>query len=245
MAGAWQALAQASAAIIVADAALYCKKTALLEQELAPLRDKLAAAGLPTLVALNKIDQVREKGRLLPLMSAFAAMWPQAEIFPLSARTGQGVEELLARVAALMPEGEAAFPEDQLSTAPLRFMAAEIVREKLFLTLREELPYQTAVVVETWEEEPPAGPSQKGLARVSCVIYVGAPTHKAMVIGRGGENLKRMGREARLEIEELTGMKVFLELWVKVRENWTEDRHFLHELGFGRGEPGSFGGEIS
>jgi GTP-binding protein Era len=118
------------------------------------------------------------------------------------------------------------FPEDQVSTVPLRFMAAEIVREKLFLSLRQELPYQTAVEIEQWVEEPE-------IVRIAAVIYVGRASHKSMVIGKGGALLKQIGQAARLEIEELIEKKVFLELWVKVKEGWTEDQGFLRGLGLG------------
>ena len=120
------------------------------------------------------------------------------------------------------------FPEDQISTAPVRFMAAEIIREKLFFSLRQELPYSTAVEIEAWDET-----SRPGMALVNAVIYTAQKNHKGMIIGKQGANLKKIGTEARLEISELLGCKVHLELWVKVRSGWTEDPGFLRAMGLG------------
>ncbi|MDE7064103.1 MAG: KH domain-containing protein, partial [Desulfovibrionaceae bacterium] len=115
---------------------------------------------------------------------------------------------------------------DQLSTAPVRFMAAEIIREKLFLHLKQEVPYSVAVDIESWEED-----EERGQTIIHAAIYVARPSHKAMVIGKGGASIKEIGIQARKEIRELLGGKVHLELWVKVRENWTEDLNFLREMG--------------
>ena len=125
-----------------------------------------------------------------------------------------------------LPEAPAEFPEDQISTAPLRFMAAEIIREKLFLHLRQEVPYTVAVDVENWEED-----QERGQTLIQATIYVARPMHKAMVIGRAGAGIKEIGTEARKDIVELLGGKVHLDLWVKVREHWTEDVAFLRDMG--------------
>lgn len=223
---AWDALAQADALVAVLDASLYAKKSGLFDKEIAPLAEPLASSGRPLLVAANKIDLVGDKRRLLSVLAASAEVWPGAEIFPVSAATGDGVPALCARILELLPEGPAMFPEDQLSTVPLRFLVSEIVREKLFLSLSQELPYQTAVEIERWEEE-------GGLLRVNALIWTARDNHKGIIIGKRGERLKQIGTDARLEIEELTGMKVHLEVWVKVREGWTEDPGFLQGLGFG------------
>jgi len=160
------------------------------------------------------------------VMQALGALWPQAEVFPVSAASGQGVPELLDAVRAVLPEGKAMFPEDQLSTLPLRFLAAEAIREQLFLALRQELPYSVAVEIEQWEEI-------DGLTRIGGLIWVGRDSHKAMVIGKGGQTLKAVGQAARQELKILVGGKVHLELWAKVRRDWTEDPHFLRGLGLG------------
>lgn len=229
---AWGALHAADAVALVLDAQLYTGKPQLLEREVRPLSDPVARVGRPTFIALNKTDAVRPKQKLLPLLARLGQAFPGAEIFPLSAATGEGVEELLAALVKILPEGPAQYPEDQLSTASLRFLAAEIIREKLFLELEQELPYSTLVEIEQWEEpEPVAG--KVAAARINACIHVSRPTHKGMVIGKGGQMLKKIGSAARLELEVLLERPVLLELWVKVRQDWTEDPAFLREMGLG------------
>jgi GTP-binding protein Era len=224
---AWQAVERADAVVVLVDADLYARKPALLDKELAPLAEGVRRLAQPVLVAVNKTDLVRDKAALLPVMRALGELWPQAELFPVSAATGQGVAELLDAVRPALPEGEALFPEDQLSTLSLRFLAAEAIREQLFLALRQELPYSVAVEIEQWEED------EDGLTRIGGLIWVGRDSHKAMVIGKGGQTLKAVGQAARQELKALVGGKVHLELWVKVRRDWTEDPHFLRGLGLG------------
>lgn len=225
---AWQAVAQASAILVFLDAAAYAGRLDRFDREISPLTKGLQNTGLPLLVAVNKVDKVKHKPDLLGLLARIAEVWPGAEIFPISALTGDGVPELLTHVLGALPEGQAMFPEDQVSTVPMRFMAAEIVREKLFLALRQELPYSTAVEIEQWEED-----HERNLTRIGAVIYTAKPGHKAMIIGKGGSQLKQIGQDARIEIEELLEGKVFLEMWVKVKEGWTEDPGFLRSLGLG------------
>ncbi len=225
---AWQAMDGADALVILLDADVYARKPELMEKDIKPLVSPIKAEKRPVIVALNKVDLLGDKSLLLPLVQSLVAMWPGVEVFPVSALTRQGLPQLLARLKETLPEAPAQFPEDQLSTLSLRFMAAEIVREKLFLSLRQELPYFTAVDIENWQEEP-----ERELTLINAVIYVGRDTHKGMVIGKGGQNLKKVGQDARKEIAALTGGKVHLELWVKVKENWPEDLNFLHALGLG------------
>ena len=196
-----------------------------------PLRDPIAAETRPVFIIANKVDLIGDKSKLLPLLETLHGLWPKAEIYPISALTGEGLPQLLAGLKAVLPEGEAQFPEDQLSTLPMRFMASEIVREKLFLSLRQELPYHTAVDIEAWEEDP-----ETNHVTIHAVVYVGRPSHKAMVIGRAGQNLKQVGQTARMEIMDLLEKKVHLQLVVKVRENWVDDVSFLHVLGLGTQE---------
>ena len=144
----------------------------------------------------------------------------------MSALTKDGLDELKKIIIGMMPEGESQFPEDQLSTAPTRFLAAEIVREKVFERLRQEVPYTTAVDIEAWEEDP-----ERDLTIIHAVIFVQRPSHKAMVIGRAGATIKEIGTEARRDIQKLIGGKVHLQLWVKVKDNWAEDTELLHDLG--------------
>jgi len=168
---------------------------------------------------------------MLPLLLRIGQAFPKAEIFPVSAATGDGVPELLAAVTAVLPEGPAQYPDDQLSTAPVRFLAAEIVREQLFLALEKELPYSTIVEIEQWEE--PDSPEDAGPVRIHACIHVGRASHKGIVIGKGGQMLKKVGSAARQELQVLLDRPVMLELWVKVREDWTEDSAFLREMGLG------------
>jgi GTP-binding protein Era len=210
---------------------MYARKPEFLEHDVRPILPALQSEKRPVLIVVNKIDLLGDKSRLLPLLEALHAAVPEAEIFPLSALTRNGLPELLAFLKKTLPEKAAQFPDDQLSTLPSRFMAAELVREKLFLSMRQELPYFTAVDIERWEEDP-----GKNLTLVHAVIYVGKASHKGMVIGRGGKNLKQVGESARKEMEILLGTKVYLELWVKLKENWPEDLNFLHSLGLGRSE---------
>lgn len=225
---AWNALSSSDAVVVLIDAALYCAKPHLLEKEIAPLVKPISESGRPVLVAVNKIDRVKEKDKLLPLMARVAEMWPEAEYIPVSALRGKGTDQLMDRILSLLPEGPPMFPEDQISTAPMRFMASEIIREKLFYSLRQELPYSTAVEIEQWDEE-----SRDDMIIINAVIYTSRKSHKGMIIGKQGSNLKRIGTDARKDISELTGSKIHLELWVKVREGWTEDPGFLRAMGLG------------
>ena len=179
-----------------------------LNQADVALGESIAGDERPTIIVPNKVDLFADKSRMLPLLTRAHELWPRAEIFPVSAQSGVGRVELRTLIESRLPVGPAQFPEDQVSTASLRFMAAEIIREKLFLYLHQEVPYGVAVEVESWQEDP-----ERGLTVIHAVIYVARPMYKA-----------------RREIRELVDGKVHLELWVKVRENWTEDEAFLREL---------------
>ena len=221
---AWQSFAVANCIVLVIDGDLYLRKPDFMERDLAPLIQPLAEEERPVVVVVNKVDLFHDKSRMLPLLESVAQMFPKAEIFPASALRRNGVEQLLELIRSHLPEGEAQFPEDQLSTAPMKFMAAEIIREKLFEKLYQEVPYSVAVDVEVWDEE-------DDRVLIHAAIYVAKPSHKAMVIGRAGEGIKAIGTAARKEIR--VDKKVHLELWVKVREDWVDDPQFLHSLGFG------------
>ena len=223
---AWQSFAVANCIVLVIDGDLYLRKPDFMERDLAPLIQPLAEEERPVVVVVNKVDLFHDKSRMLPLLESVAQMFPKAEIFPASALRRNGVEQLLELIRSHLPEGEAQFPEDQLSTAPMKFMAAEIIREKLFEKLYQEVPYSVAVDVEVWDEE-------DDRVLIHAAIYVAKPSPKAMVIGRAGEGIKAIGTAARKEIRDLVDKKVHLELWVKVREDWVDDPQFLHSLGFG------------
>lgn len=221
----WQSLARANVNMLVLDAQLYINHPEYLERDLASLSDALADDKRPLIVVPNKIDLFADKSKLLPLLTKINELWPHAEIYPISAQKSDGLEGLKLIIESKLPIAPAEFPEDQISTAPVRFMAAEIVREKLFLHLRQEVPYGVAVEVEKWEENP-----ERNLTVIHAVIYVARESYKAMIIGKNGEGIKEIGTEARKDIEELLGCRVHLELWVKVREDWMDDPAFVHEL---------------
>lgn len=225
---AWEASKDADILIVMLDAELYLRRPEYMENDIKPLLEAIKAETRPVLVLANKVDLVGDKSKLLPLMEQLHETWPLAELFPISAMNEVGLGALLEKIKRELPEGEAQFPEDQLSTLPVRFMAAESIREKLFINLHQELPYSIAVDIENWEEAP-----ERNLTIINAAIYVTRPSQKAIVIGKGGQNLKRIGQAARLEIAEILGTKVHLELWVKVREDWTEDVGFLHSLALG------------
>jgi GTP-binding protein Era len=172
----------------------------------------------------NKIDALRDKSRLLPLIEAYAKEREFAEVIPVSALTGDGLETLVGKIFEQLPEGPPLYPDDALTDQPERIMVAELVREKILQTTGEELPYVTAVATERWEE-------QEAITRIYCVIYVERKSHRAIIIGRGGQRLKEIGASARADIEKLLGRHVYLELFVKVREHWRNDERTLNELG--------------
>jgi len=222
----WQSLGQADVIMPILDSHLYIRHPEFLDRDLAPVAEALASDERPMIVVVNKVDLFSDKSRMLPLLTRLNEMWPRADIFPTSALRRDGLPELKALIRSKLPEGPAQFPEDQISTASLRFMAAEIIREKLFEKLYQEVPYSVAVDVEVWDEE-------DDRVLIHAAIYVAKPSHKAMVIGRAGEGIKAIGTAARKEIRDLVDKKVHLELWVKVREDWVDDPQFLHSLGFG------------
>jgi GTP-binding protein Era len=225
---AWGALQEAHGVILFLDGSRYAGNEKALERDLRPLQKRLGSLGVPMAVALNKVDQIKPKERLLGLLADCAVRWPGVELVPISARTKVGVDALLSVIRNFLPTGPALFPEDQLSTASVRFMASEIVREKLFLVLDQELPYNVAVEIETWEELP-----EQNMTMIGAMIYTSKNSHKGMIVGKQGQNLKAVGQQARQELKVLLGTKVHLELWVKVREGWTEDGQFMTSLGLG------------
>jgi GTP-binding protein Era len=172
----------------------------------------------------NKVDALGDKSALLPLIAAYSAEREFAEVIPISALTGDGAELLVEQAFEYLPEGPPLYPEDELTDQPERAIVAELVREKILQTTGEEIPYVTAVVTEKWEEA-------EGVTKINCLIYVERPSHRAIVIGRGGARLKEIGTQARRDIEHLLGRHVYLELFVKVREHWRDDERTLNELG--------------
>jgi GTP-binding protein Era len=188
---------------------------------------KLAHAGSPVILAINKIDTLEKREALLPGLQALAEKFPFKEIIPVSARKGDNVAVLESAIEALLPEARPFFPEDQITDRSVRFLAAELVREKLFRKLGRELPYGLTVQIEDYRSEP-------GITHIHALIWVERDSQKNIVIGKGGRLLKEVGREARLDIEDLIGSKVNLKLWVKVKEGWADDERALQSLGYTR-----------
>jgi len=178
----------------------------------------------PVMLVLNKIDLVN-KLKLLPVIEAYAKLYPWTEVVPVSAQTGDNIDRLLEVTVSYLTEGDAAYDEETITDQSLRTLAAEMIREKLLRQTQEEVPYAIAVEIDQFVEE-------GKLARISASVLVERESHKAIVIGKHGERLKSVGTEARLDMEKVFGMKVFLQLWVKVREAWREDEHALIELGY-------------
>ncbi len=212
-------LREVDGVIFLVDAAASTESQEALGAEL------FQGSGPPVILALNKTDLVDEE-RILRLLERFGKLPSFRAYVPLSAATGNGVDRLMMEVSALLPVGPQYFPDDILTDLPERFIAAEIIREKLFRLTHEEIPYSVAVVVESFKER------ENGLIAISAVITVERDSQKGIVIGRKGELLKRIGTEARKEIEELLQAKVFLELFVRVRKNWTDNPSMLKEFGY-------------
>ncbi|EGL55800.1 MAG: GTPase Era [Pseudomonadota bacterium] len=179
----------------------------------------------PVILVLNKADKLSDKSDLLPQIQELAPQYDFAAVVPISARKGMNTDVLEQEIAKLMPEGEMIFDEDQLTDRSSRFLAGEIVREKLFRYLGQELPYSLTVEIEQFEEE-------EGMYRIGAVVYVERSGQKSIVIGKKGEQLKLIGQDARLEMEQLFGCKVFLQIWVKVREGWSDNERMLRNLGY-------------
>jgi len=175
-------------------------------------------------IALNKIDRIANKNQILTYIQQLDLAYHPKAIVPISAQNKLQLDTLLDALAPLLPEQEFLFAADEITTASMRNLASEMIREKLFRLLGQELPYSTAVEIESFEEKP-------GLTRIGAVILVDKPGQKAIVIGKGGEKLKEIGSAARKDIEKLVGSKVFLQLWVKVKTAWADDRRMLNRLG--------------
>lgn len=186
---------------------------------------RVKAQGTPVVLVVNKIDQIKDKEELLPLLQELSSKMDFAAVIPLSALKGANVSDLEKIVYDALPEGEPIFPEEYVTDRTERFLAAELVREKLMRSLGKELPYATTVEIEQFKEE-------EGLLRIIALIWVERQSQKKIVIGKGGERLKEIGRMARLDMERLFGEKVFLQLWVKVKEGWSDNERILSSLGY-------------
>jgi len=182
-------------------------------------------AGCPVILAVNKIDQVKDKDKLLPFLQDISKRYAFAAVVPISAKQEKQLDELERCIAARLPESEPLYPEDQITDRSVRFLAAEIIREKLVRLLGDELPYATSVEIEKFDEE-------GTLVKIYAVIWVERDNQKAIVIGKEGTKLKRIGQEARVDLENLLEKKVYLKTWVKVKRGWADDERALQQLGY-------------
>ncbi len=180
---------------------------------------------VPLLLAINKVDQVAKES-ILPLIDEYQSRGSFNEIVPISALEGDNVDRLVEVLEAYLPEGPPLFPEDALTDLPERFFAAEMIREKILIHVHEEVPYSTAVRVESWDD-------RDGMIHVEASVLVERDSQKGILLGQGGRMIKRIGTEARKELESFLNTRVYLGLYVKVRERWRENRRLLSELGIG------------
>ena len=188
--------------------------------------DALRNIRLPVILLLNKIDLVR-KNKILPLIDQFQHLFSFVEIIPVSALTGDGISILMEQIWNILPEGPRFFPDDMMTDRTERFIAAEIIREKIILLTHQEVPYTTAVVVDSFKED-----EKKNLLRIQATINVAKDSQKGIIIGKKGAMLKEIGTRARWEMEKFFATRIYLELFVRVRKDWTNDPRMLYELGY-------------
>jgi GTP-binding protein Era len=223
-------LADVDAVLFVCEAGRF----SLADAQVLALLQGEGLSAKPVLLVANKLDALARRQDVLPWLKGMQERHAFAEFVPMSARKPGDIERLLEIVARYLPEQEWLYEEDALTDRSERFMAGEMIREKLFRLTGDELPYTSTVVVEQFEEEDPDA-EQSGRprrVRITATIVVERDAHKAMVIGEGGERIKRIGSEARQELERLWGARVFLELWVKVRSGWADDEAHLRSYGY-------------
>ncbi|WP_291172758.1 GTPase Era [Hyphomicrobium sp.] len=220
VASAWAGAADADQVLVLVDAAKG------LDEDVDQLLVKLAEQrGKKPILVLNKVDRVEDKARLLALIEELSSRLPVEDVFMIAALTGDGVAELKRYLAARVPEGPWLYPEDELSDIPLRRLAAEVTREKIYDNLHDELPYQITVETESWKT------LRDKSVRVEQVIYVARDSQKSIVLGKGGQTIKRISQASRTELSEIVGAPVHLFLFVKVREDWDRDPARYREMG--------------
>jgi GTP-binding protein Era len=216
---AWDSLIQADVVLWVLDA------VAGVTDEDREIGERLAPVSPRTIQVLNKIDRI-QKGRLLPLIEQCSKLLPDTTIVPVSARTREGLDILIAEILKLLPPGTVLYPPDEITNQAKRFFVAEAIREQIFLLTHQEVPYTCGVVVEKFEEK-----REKNLVLIFATVLVEREPHKAILIGRQGAKLKEIGTRSRREIENLLRAKVYLELFVKSKEGWTDNPEVLAEMG--------------
>ena len=221
---AWAGAEEADAVLLIVDATDLADKSPAARDTMAILEGLKERKGKKTALVLNKIDGMKRTD-LLPLVEKFHAESVFEDVFLISALKGEAVADVAAWVASRMPEGPWLYPEDQAADIPSRLLAAEVTREKIYLRLHDELPYASAVETEKWEER------KDGSVRIDQVIFVQRDGQKGIVLGKGGQTVKTIGELARKEMEDLFGRRVHLFLFVKVREDWADNREHYREIG--------------
>ena len=211
-------------AITDADVLLYVTDTVEDSDRSADIIEKVNLSGVPTIVVINKVDLTTPE-KLIALVEKWQALLPNAIIAPCSAKEKFNIEGVFNLIIERLPEGEAFYPKDTLTDKTLRFFASEIIREKILLNYDKEIPYSREIAIERYKEEPT-------IDRISATIYVARSSQKGIVIGHKGEKLKRVGQQARLDLEEFLGKRVFLELYVKVQEDWRNNDGQLRRFGY-------------
>jgi GTPase len=215
----------ASSVILDADVVLFMIDALRWQEEDEQALQKIAEADVPVILVINKIDSLKDKKLILPIIEKLKEKFTFAHIIPISAKKNENIDSLEETIETMLPEGPHLFPDEQVTDKTERFQIAEIIREKLIRETAQELPYATTVVVESLKDD-------EKLVEISAVIWVERDGQKPIVIGKQGERLKRVGTQARKEIVTLLGKKVFLRLWVKVKSDWTDDENALNSLGF-------------
>jgi GTP-binding protein Era len=216
-----ESIADVDVAVLGAD----CERP--ISQAEKTLAKNFADRKLPAVLALNKIDKLHGREALLPQMAAYSALYDFAAILPISATQGEGLEALLSQVAGFAQAGPHFFPDDTLTDQPERVLVAEIVREKLLANMRDEIPHGTAVLVERMAERPGSG-----MLDIELIIYCEKESHKGMIIGKQGVMLKRIASQARQDAESFFGVKINLQCWVKVKEDWRDQEALVKHFGY-------------
>lgn len=222
---AMESLAEVDVVLFLVDVSLPLPRK-LKEEHQAELAAYIRKIKGPAIMVLNKIDLIDRK-LVLPMIETYSGLYPFKAVIPVSALRDDGLDGLRREILDLLPMGPRLFPEDIPTDASERFLCAEIIREKVFFLTGQEIPYATAVLIESFKED-----GTKGLVTIHAAIIVDKDSQKGIVIGKGGQKLKSIGTAARKDIETLIGEKVLLKLWVKVHKNWAQDRRFLKELGY-------------
>ncbi len=213
----------ASSVIMDADVVLFMVEALRFNDDDEVILQKLKEIKAPVILVINKVDIIKDKSRLLPFINELKEQYPFKDIVPMSAKKKDNVNELETLVMKLLPEGPHFYPDEQLTDKNEQFQVTELIREKLIQETQEELPYSTTVVIDSFVDE-------ETILKISAIIWVEREGQKPIVIGKDGEMLKKIGTLARKDIQKLVGKKVFLRLWVKVKDNWTDDERIVSSL---------------